>query len=88
MSFVEPILAILQGARTDINFPSDHRTHTIFQEALCHRTDRNFPGKCPRRTNISVIGLGGCFRIKPNKKFKRRMYVRGALTLYAKDNNI
>ena len=25
------------------------------------RTGRNFPGRYPRRTNISLKGLGGCF---------------------------
>ena len=35
------------------------------------RTDKHFSGRYPRRTYISLIGLGGCFRIfvKPDTFF-------------------
>ena len=39
---------------------SSPRTHTNFQETLMPRTHRHFPG--PSRTDILLIGLGGCFR--------------------------
>ena len=37
---------------------------TIFQKAFFEyqRTDRQFPGRYPLRTDISSIALGGCFR--------------------------
>ena len=43
---------------------SSPRIHTIFQETPMSRTDTNFPGRYPRRTDIALIGLGGCFRLK------------------------
>ena len=41
---------------------SSPRKHFIFQKTLCHWTNRNFLGRYPRRTDISAIGLAGCFR--------------------------
>ena len=37
-------------------------THTIFQETPMPRTHRYFPRRYPCQTDISLIGLSGCFR--------------------------
>ena len=42
---------------------SSPRTHTIFQETLCLEHIGIFQEGTPSRTDISLIGLGGCFRI-------------------------
>ena len=41
---------------------SSPQTHTNFQETSMPRTHRHFPGRYPSRTDIALIGLGGCFR--------------------------
>ena len=58
--FQEPLFS----HRTDTHFPgalSSPRTLTIFQETPMPRTHRYFPGRYPCRTDISLIGLDGCF---------------------------
>ena len=42
------------GYRTDADFPG-----SFFEY---QRTDRQFPGRYPLQTDISALGLGGCFR--------------------------
>ena len=54
---------------------SSPRTPTIFQENLSSpRTHTIFQEGTPSRTDISLIGLGGCFRLNTIRIFRLQVY--------------
>ena len=57
--FQEPLFS----HRTDTHFPG--KPYLVLEHIRFSRRsypDTHFPGRYPRRTDISIIGLGGCFR--------------------------
>ena len=53
----------LSSPRTPTIFQASPRTHTLSRSLLCFEHIGIFQEGAPSRTDISLIGLGGCFRI-------------------------
>ena len=60
--FQEPLYFVIEQILIFQEALSNPRTHTIFQESLCLEHIGIFQEGTPSRTDISLIGLDGCFR--------------------------